>query len=58
MFKELFARLLAVDDDWEHPAETADETGEERRRAAEESFEGRKDYVAAQEYFPAVDEDV
>ena len=58
MFKELFARLRGRDRDWEHPEETADETGEERRRAEEESFEGRKDDVVVQEYFPGVEDDV
>jgi hypothetical protein len=56
MFKELFARLRARDGDWEHPEETADETGEERRREEEETFEGRKDDVAVQEYFPGVED--
>jgi len=61
MSKNLLERLRALvgrDRDWEHEPDPADGSLDARRAASEESFEGRKDDVEIEEYFPGVKDDV
>jgi hypothetical protein len=61
MSKSLLERLRALvgrDRDWEHAADPADGSLDARRAASEESFEGRKDDVEIEEYFPGAKDDV